>query len=138
MSFVIAAREGCGGKQPVSVGVSTLENTDIFTRFPLRKSERFLRLCITHHSHTSLSSTSPALPSHCKPLQLSVALLSQLVGFNFHQQAKQLNMFKTVITLLALFMISVGVLGADTRGDYSCWLLLSEAALRMLTTCMSA
>eukprot|EP00953_Heterococcus_sp_UTEX-ZZ885_P011841 6840-Heterococcus_DN1.PRE.1 len=28
-------------------------------------------------------------------------------------------MFKTVITLLALFMISVGVLGADTR-DYLC------------------
>jgi hypothetical protein len=66
-------------------------------------------------------------------LQPSVDLLSQPVGFNFQQQAKQLNMFKTVITLLALFMMAVGVLGADTRGNYSCWLLLTEAALRILT-----
>jgi hypothetical protein len=43
-----------------------------------------------------------------------------------------------VITLLALFMMAVGVLGADTRGNYSCWLLLTEAALRILTTRMSA
>jgi hypothetical protein len=73
-----------------------------------------------HHSLTHFAFQHKSRAAFSLQALATQRLLSRPLGFKLHQQAKQLNMFKTVITLLALFMMAVGVLGADTRGNYSC------------------